>query len=315
MFAEANRFGADYRLTIASVDGRDVTTSIGTRLGVTDAIASIESADTVMVAGSDDLPRRAIDPELVEAVKSIAGRTRRLASICTGSFVLAQAGLLNGRRATTHWHDVGLFARAFPDITVEPDAIFVRDGDVFTSAGVSSGIDLALALVEMDHGIELVRSVARWLVVYLKRAGGQSQFSVLVETALPPRSPLRKVTDAISATPAADHSVNYSCHAGLLECAAADSTFSVGTRHDTGPLRRNGAHRCRPCRARRRPQRRRHCARGRVRQPRKPPTRIRRPSRRLAEGLSREIPHGIAWLTPTDVIAARHTVPPCMSMR
>src|SRR6202012_3765930 len=142
-----------------------------------------------------------------EAVKSLAGRTRRLASICTGSFVLAQAGLLNGRRATTHWHDVRLFARAFPDITVEPDAIFVRDGDVFTSAGVSSGIDLALSLVEMDYGIELVRSVARWLVVYLKRAGGQSQFSVMVETALPPQSPLRKVADTISAAPAADHSV------------------------------------------------------------------------------------------------------------
>ena len=208
VFAEANRFGADYRLKIASVDGRDVTTSIGTRLGVTDAISSIKSADTVMVAGSDNLPRRAIDPGLVEAIKSVAGRTRRLASICTGSFVLAQAGLLNGRRATTHWHDVRLFARAFPDITVEPDAIFVRDGDVFTSAGVSSGIDLALALVEMDHGTELVRAVARWLVVYLKRAGGQSQFSVLVEAAPPPQSPLRKVTDAISATPAANHSVN-----------------------------------------------------------------------------------------------------------
>lgn len=207
VFAEANRFGADYRLKIASVDGRDVTTSIGTRLGVTDAISSIESADTVLVAGSDNLPRRAIDPALVEAIKSVAGHTRRLASICTGSFVLAQAGLLDGRRATTHWHDVRLFARAFPDITVEPDAIFVRDGDVFTSAGVSSGIDLALALVEMDHGTELVRAVARWLVVYLKRAGGQSQFSVLVEAGPPPQSPLRKVTDAISTDPAADHSV------------------------------------------------------------------------------------------------------------
>lgn len=207
VFTEANRFGADYRLKVASVDGRDVITSIGTRLGVTDTISSIESADTVMVAGSDILPRRPIDPELVEAIKSVAERTRRLASICTGSFILAQAGLLNGRRATTHWHDARLFARAFPDVTVEPDAIFVRDGDIFTSAGVSSGIDLALALVEMDHGTELVRDVARWLVVYLKRAGGQSQFSALVEADPPPQSPLRKVTEAVSAAPAANHSV------------------------------------------------------------------------------------------------------------
>ncbi|MEB3023098.1 GlxA family transcriptional regulator [[Mycobacterium] crassicus] len=208
VLAEANRFGADYRIKIASVDGRDVTTSIGTRLGVTDALASIECADTVMVAGSDNLPSHAIDPELVEAVKSVAGRTRRLASICTGSFILAEAGLLDGRRATTHWHEVRLFARAFPEITVEPDALFVRDGNVFTSAGVSSGIDLALALVEMDYGAELVRAVARWLVVYLKRAGGQSQFSTLVEADWPPQSALRDVTDAIAANPGADHRVS-----------------------------------------------------------------------------------------------------------
>jgi transcriptional regulator GlxA family with amidase domain len=208
VFAEANRFGANYRLKFASVDGGDVTTSIGTRLGVTGSLASIESADTVMVAGADTLPRRAIDPELVEAVRSLAGRTRRLASICTGSFVLAQAGLLDGRRATTHWHDVGLFSRAFPEITVEPDAIFVRDGDVFTSAGISSGIDLALALVEIDHGADLVRAVARWLVVYLKRAGGQSQFSTLVEAHPAPQSALRVVSDAIAADPGADHRVS-----------------------------------------------------------------------------------------------------------
>ena len=207
VFVEANRFGADYQLKIASVDGHDVTSSIGTRLGVTGSISSIEAADTVMVAGSDDLPRRAIDPALVEAIRSVAARTRRMASICTGSFILAQAGLLHGRRATTHWHDVRLFARAFRDITVEPDAIFVRDGDVFTSAGVSSGIDLALALVEMDYGTELVRDVARWLVVYLKRAGGQSQFSVLVEADPPPQSPLRAATDAVAADPAGNHSV------------------------------------------------------------------------------------------------------------
>lgn len=207
VFVEANRFGADYRLKIASVDGGDVTSSIGTRLGVTDNLSAIDSADTVLVAGSDNLPGRPIDPALVEAVRSVAARTGRMASICTGSFILAQAGLLSGRRATTHWHDTRLLARAFRDVTVEPDAIFVRDGDVFTSAGISSGIDLALALVEMDYGTELVRDVARWLVVYLKRAGGQSQFSVLVEADPPPRSPLRAVTEAIAADPGADYTV------------------------------------------------------------------------------------------------------------
>jgi transcriptional regulator GlxA family with amidase domain len=207
VFAEANRFGGDYQLKIASVDGRDVTTSIGARLGVTDSISAIDSADTVVVAGSDNLGGRPIDPALVEAVESVAGRTQRLASICTGAFILAQAGLLGGRRATTHWREARLLARAFPDITVEPDAIFVRDGDIFTSAGISSGIDLALALVEMDYGTELVRDVARWLVVYLKRPGGQSQFSALVEADPPPQSALRPATDAIAADPRADHSV------------------------------------------------------------------------------------------------------------
>jgi transcriptional regulator GlxA family with amidase domain len=207
VFAEANRFGGDYHIKIASVDGREVATSIGTGLCVTDSISSIESADTVLVAGSDELPARAIDPALVAAVQSLAGRTRRLGSICTGSFILAQAGLLSGRRATTHWRNTRLLSRAFPDISVEPDALFVRDGDVSTSAGVSSGIDLALALVEQDYGTELVRDVARWLVVYLKRAGGQSQFSVLVEANPPPQSALRVVTDAIAANPGADHSV------------------------------------------------------------------------------------------------------------
>lgn len=118
VFVEANRFGADYQLKIASVDGCDVTTSIGTLLGVTDRISSIDAADTVLVAGSDDLPRQAVGPALVDAVRSVSARTRRMASICTGSFVLAQAGLLRGRRATTHRHDARLFARAFRDITV-----------------------------------------------------------------------------------------------------------------------------------------------------------------------------------------------------
>ena len=134
VFAEANRFGANYSLQIASVDGCDVTTSIGTRFAATRSISSIDSADTVVVAGGDNLVGRPIDPALVEALKTVPERTRRLASVCTGSFILAQAGLLSGRSATTHWRHTGRLARAFPDVCVEPDAIFVRDGDVFTSA-------------------------------------------------------------------------------------------------------------------------------------------------------------------------------------
>jgi transcriptional regulator GlxA family with amidase domain len=207
VFSEANLFGAAYRLTFVSVDGRDVTTSIGTPQRVSGRIADLTSADTVLVAGGDGLVGRPIDSELVDAVRDVLPKTRRLASICTGSFILAKAGLLAGRRATTHWRHAGLLARAYPDITVEPDAIFVHDGNVYTSAEVSAGIDLALALVEEDHGGELVRDVARSLVVFLKRAGGQSQFSTMLETNLPRQSPIRAVTDAIAAEPASDHSV------------------------------------------------------------------------------------------------------------
>jgi transcriptional regulator GlxA family with amidase domain len=207
VFAEANRFGARYRLDFASVDGRSVMTSIGAPLAVTTTIASIRSADTVLVAGGDDLVGQPIDPALVAAVRAVVPHTRRLASICTGAFILAQAGVLDGRRATTHWRHTRLLAGAYPAIQVEPDAIFVQDGEVFTSAGVSAGIDLALAMVETDYGSALVRDVARSLVVYLKRAGGQSQFSVLVEADPPQASALRLVVDAVAADPAGDHSV------------------------------------------------------------------------------------------------------------
>lgn len=207
VFAESNRFGAAYRLSFASVDGREVTTSVGSRFAVIRRIDEIASADTVLVAGGDDLVGRPIDPALVGAVHDALPRTRRMASICTGAFILAQAGLLSGRRATTHWRHVRLLAAAFPDIHVQPDAIFIRDREIYTSAGVTAGIDLALALVEEDHGAELVRTVARSLVVYLKRAGGQSQFSALVESDPPADSALRAIVTAIATDPGADHSV------------------------------------------------------------------------------------------------------------
>ena len=207
VFAEANRFGASYRVLMASIDGQDVLTSVGARIAVSASTGSVRKADTVVVSGGNNLVGRPIDPQLVAAVTALRPRTRRMASICTGSFILAQTGLLDGRRATTHWRQTGLMSRAYPRINVEPDAIFVRDGDIYTSAGVSAGIDLALALVEDDHGADLTRDVARSLVVYLKRAGGQSQFSALVESRSPKRSQLRAVTDAITADPRGDHTV------------------------------------------------------------------------------------------------------------
>jgi transcriptional regulator GlxA family with amidase domain len=207
VFVEANRFGASYRVLMASSDGRDVVTSVGAGLNVHMSISGAEKVDTVVVSGGENLVGRPIDPQLVVDVKAVRPRARRMASICTGSFILAQAGLLDGRRATTHWREAGLMSRAFPQISVEPDAIFVRDGDIYTSAGVSAGIDLALALVEDDYGGDLVREVARSLVVYLKRAGGQSQFSALVESRPAQRTRLRALTEVINADPGASLTV------------------------------------------------------------------------------------------------------------
>ncbi|CRZ14251.1 GlxA family transcriptional regulator [Mycolicibacterium neworleansense] len=235
VFAEANRFGADYRIRIASADGADVTTSIGTTFTVTDRISEIDGVDTVLVSGGDNLVGRPIDPGLVASLRDLPARTHRLASICTGSFILAEAGLLDGRRATTHWRHTRLLARAYPGISVEPDAIFVRDGDVYTSAGVSAGIDLALALVESDYGTDLVRDVARSLVVYLKRAGGQSQFSTLVESDAPAESALRRVTEAIAADPTADHSVKNL--AALASLSTRQLTRLFQAELDTTPAR------------------------------------------------------------------------------
>jgi transcriptional regulator GlxA family with amidase domain len=208
VFAEANLFGADYLLSYVSPSGTTVLTSTGIQMPVDAAAADIFSPDTVVVCGGDILVGQPISPDLVDAVRGLAPRAGRLVSICTGSFVLAAAGALSGRRATTHWRHAELLARAYPDIAVHADALFVADGEIFTSAGVSAGIDLALALVEHDHGPDLTRAVARSLVVFMQRPGGQSQYSTYLDLR-PPRLPtLRTVVDLISAQPDLDHSTS-----------------------------------------------------------------------------------------------------------
>jgi transcriptional regulator GlxA family with amidase domain len=151
--------------------------------------------DTLVVAGGRGVQSAIHDEQLVAWIRSAARRSRRVTSVCTGAFLLAQAGLLDGRRATTHWASCALLADRHPEIEVDPDPIFVRDGDVITSAGVTAGMDLALALVEEDLGREVALETARWLVVFVKRPGGQAQFSAQLGAQMADRQPLRELQE------------------------------------------------------------------------------------------------------------------------
>ena len=144
-----------------------------------------------MVAGGADMDEATADEELLHHVRRLAAGARRVTSVCSGAFVLAAAGLLDGRRATTHWAECGLLHDSYADVTVESDAIYVHDGNVWTSAGVTAGIDLALALVAEDHGRQAAATVARQLVVYLRRSGGQAQFSALLAAQAADTEPVR----------------------------------------------------------------------------------------------------------------------------
>ncbi|GAA2857000.1 GlxA family transcriptional regulator [Pseudonocardia halophobica] len=206
VFTEANRFGADYQVVLLSPTGEDVTSNLGFRVAVDAAVSAEPAAGTYVVAGSSLYPRTPVPGELADAARVPAAGAGRVASICTGAFILAAAGLLDGRRATTHWKVTHELAARCPTCRVEPDAIYVRDGTTYTSAGVTAGIDLALALVEEDHGSDVARDVARALVVYMQRSGGQSQFSAPLQGPPPRSSALRKITDLVTADPQGNHS-------------------------------------------------------------------------------------------------------------
>ncbi|RKQ86375.1 transcriptional regulator GlxA family with amidase domain [Solirubrobacter pauli] len=235
VFSEANRLGADYRVELVSVTGADVVTSVGVGLTVQHTPADVADPDTLLVAGGDIYPRTPVAHDLADAVRGLASRSDRVASICTGAFILAAAGCLAGKRATTHWKVADKLAERHADVRVDPDAIYTRDGRTFTSAGVTAGIDLCLALVEDDHGADLARDVARMLVVYLQRPGGQSQFSVPLATA-PPRTPaLRRVLEIVSADPSGDHSL--SALAGRLNVSPRHLTRLFRDELSTTPAR------------------------------------------------------------------------------
>jgi transcriptional regulator GlxA family with amidase domain len=194
-----------YRVRLASPDGRSVRTDVGVSLSVDLALSDLDgSVDTLVVPGYPRDEFAAVSPGFVEAVGRIASRARRVVSVCTGAFLLAEAGLLHGRRVTTHWDACAALAARFPDVRVEPDAIYVRDGSIVTSAGVTAGIDLALALVGEDLGEERARSVAKYLVVFLQRPGGQAQFGI-GDADRPRNATLRQALDLVRANLAGDH--------------------------------------------------------------------------------------------------------------
>ncbi|MFI0352266.1 GlxA family transcriptional regulator [Actinomadura sp. 9N407] len=197
-----------YRPEVAAVRAGAVAAQNGMTITADTALRDITGPiDTLLVVGGLTATAHLDDRELIDGVARLARTARRVASVCSGAYILAEAGLLDGRRATTHWLSADDLATRYPRINVDADPIYIRDGNVWTSAGVSAGVDLALAMVADDHGHVLARDVACGLVVYLHRPGGQSQFSTPMRALAPAGEPFRELQAYIDAHPAEDLSV------------------------------------------------------------------------------------------------------------
>src|SRR5438094_8884314 len=184
-----------YSVEVVTVSSnRSLIANCGLRISADRTFREVRGKiDTLLVAGGEAIEKNEISPEAVRWMRRSSRRIRRIASVCTGRMALARAGLLDGRRATTHWNWCQTLIKRAPRAEIDPDPIFVRDENVYTSAGVTAGMDLAMALVEEDHGSRLALQVARNLVLYLRRPGGQSQFSAALSLQLTDRKPLREL--------------------------------------------------------------------------------------------------------------------------
>lgn len=202
----ANRLGARprYDVALASPGGTAVVCDSGLRLEAQLALGDVTTVDTLVVSGGLGHGEAARSPELVREVRRLAAGARRVASVCTGATVLAAAGLLDGRRATTHWFYAAELAARFPRVRVDSTPVYVRDGRFATSGGVTASLDLTLAFVEEDHGAELARWVAMGMVTYLQRPGNQAQMSIFTDTPRPDHAVVRRVVDHVVTHPAGD---------------------------------------------------------------------------------------------------------------
>jgi len=210
-FASATALAADrgaYAIDIAAQQAGPIRASSGLGITATTDYAAIAAADTVLVAGGAGVETAAQDAALLDALRQAARGSARIGSVCTGAFVLAAAGLLDGRRAVTHWNWCARLAARYPAIEVEADPIFLVDRGIWTSAGVTAGIDMALAMIELDHGPKLAMRTAQELVMFRRRPGGQSQFSAELAVQAVPHRPIQKLQEWILANPGADLSVD-----------------------------------------------------------------------------------------------------------
>jgi transcriptional regulator GlxA family with amidase domain len=204
----ARRSSSHYKITMLSSDGAPLRTSSGLEIVPDGSFAERPAQlDTLIVPGGPGTRAAGADERLLTLVRETSASARRTASVCTGAFVLAAAGLLDGRRATTHWSAARRLAQMYPSIDVDPDPIFIRDGALWTSAGVTAGMDLALALVEDDHDRAAALMIARHLVLFLRRPGNQSQFSATLAAQEPQREPLREVQRRVVEDVAGEHSI------------------------------------------------------------------------------------------------------------
>jgi transcriptional regulator GlxA family with amidase domain len=233
VFDEANRCRQDqapYSVLRTAAERTPLPCSCGLTILPDCSFSEADAApDTFIIAASHGIPAQS-PPVMLDWIRGAASRARRFGAVCTGAFILGEAGLLSGRHVTTHWEYAPILAQRFPEARVDPDRIFIRDGPMFTSAGVTASLDLALDLIEEDLGREIALTVARRLVIFLKRPGGQSQYSVHLATQSALRPPIQTVQALVRDRPTDDLSVGaLARHAGMSE-----RTLSRVFRTETG---------------------------------------------------------------------------------